>query len=472
LTGQNSGFRLSYPFIFFLTTMIMLAIFALIVVGISLILRDTIKNQIISRDAETLYLMSLHLQDRIPVKLQKRADIDLHRNALKTSNYKGIIGVQFYDTDGNHVDSIPANLIPTKLDPSYLSKLRRFKPVSKFYEQIWLDTLYLDDIDSFLSETSAALLEVVIPIHDPNSNILLGITQYWIDGSSMSQELENLNENLLYLIGIAFGAGAILISLTLFLSFRVLQKNHLSLQKRSAELQRANQELSLASKMSAVGAITSHLMHGLKNQIAGLKDFVSDQPQAASINDQEHSDQWQQAIETTQNIQLRIQDVVSIIQDETFSTDFQVSLPEIEQILLTKVEKLANQQDVTLRSSNFAKKQQFRGREANIIILILENLTRNALEATEKGNAVELKFEKKQGELVFSVKDEGHGLPVARVRNPFEPGVSSKRQGSGIGLAISYHLSKQINGFLNLDETSAKGSCFSLHISSSKKENL
>ena len=45
---------------------------------------------------------------------------------------------------------------------------------------------------------------------------------------------------------------------------------------RRADLARANEELVFAAKTGAVGAISAHLIHGLKNPLSGLEGYVSD----------------------------------------------------------------------------------------------------------------------------------------------------------------------------------------------------
>ena len=71
------------------------------------------------------------------------------------------------------------------------------------------------------------------------------------------------------------------------------------------------------------------------------------------------------------------------------------------------------------------------------------------------------------------VIDEGPGLPTSIQDNLFSPCQSSKENGSGIGLAISYQLAKHIDAEIILHKTGPDGTCFivNIAISTAAEEN-
>jgi two-component system, NtrC family, sensor histidine kinase HydH len=77
------------------------------------------------------------------------------------------------------------------------------------------------------------------------------------------------------------------------------------------------------------------------------------------------------------------------------------------------------------------------------------NLVQNAMEASASGGAVEIAAE--QGEDTrIRVLDRGPGIEPALVDKVFEPGVTSKPRGSGLGLTIARALARQHGGDLAL----------------------
>src|ERR1039457_7070277 len=73
-------------------------------------------------------------------------------------------------------------------------------------------------------------------------------------------------------------------------------------------------------------------------------------------------------------------------------------------------------------------------RAADIILLILENLVQNGIEATPPGKGVEVCVTGDAGVFIFEVRDQGSGLPPGKEARLFMPCTSGKKGGGGIGL--------------------------------------
>ena len=117
----------------------------------------------------------------------------------------------------------------------------------------------------------------------------------------------------------------------------------------------------------------------------------------------------------------------------------------------------------------FETKVQFDGklsnREADLILLILENLVQNGIEATPAGKTVEVMVTGTDGAISFEVCDQGSGLPAGTETRLFMPCTSVKIGGGGIGLAISKQLAQSLGAQLELagNSSPAAGSGWSCH---------
>ena len=103
------------------------------------------------------------------------------------------------------------------------------------------------------------------------------------------------------------------------------------------------------------------------------------------------------------------------------------------------------------------------GRRANLATLVLRNLLQNAIEAAPRGSVVRLTGRSEaSGGVEFLVEDAGGGLPAAVQARLFQPCTSTKRGGSGLGLALSHQLAQQAGGRLELVKSDARGTSFRL----------
>lgn len=451
---------------FWLMTLFVLMVFLSLLAGVNLYLRNQIRHQILQREAELIYSVSL-LEFSIVkdenglVFLPDDLFEDVVLNAAsRTAKLRGVFGVELFLPDGATVDVIPRSLASEELNVEYLQKVKRLQTISRFHPHEQIDSLF-SQAPLLSGDLTIPLLEVIVPVHAPDSRDLIGIARYWVDGQPVSEEYLKVDRNIVKQFTAVFLGGGFLISGILFWSFyRLLQTNRL-LEQRSVKLNRANQELTLSAKTSAVGAITAHLIHGLKNPIMGLQEFLAEQKKSVQSG---HDDtDWETANLTIRRMYGFVQELVAILQEEQRKDRYDITSQEIHQAITAKFKEAAATSHVDMEISR-APDFTLPNREANCVLLILGNLIKNAVEATPAGGKVGISFQLGDHKLTIRVRDEGSGLPRDLRDDPFRPYISTKQNGSGIGLAISHQLARHIQADLKLLHTGNEGTCFGLEV--------
>jgi signal transduction histidine kinase len=94
----------------------------------------------------------------------------------------------------------------------------------------------------------------------------------------------------------------------------------------------------------------------------------------------------------------------------------------------------------------------------------LTNLVQNALEAMEGKGTLELAATREGGEVRFTVKDDGPGVPAAVRERIFEPFVTTKSGGSGLGLALVQRIAAAHGGRAAIDPAQGSGATFSIWV--------
>ena len=107
------------------------------------------------------------------------------------------------------------------------------------------------------------------------------------------------------------------------------------------------------------------------------------------------------------------------------------------------------------------------------IQIILNNLLSNALKFTNTGKKVSFKAYKKNGDIIFKVKDSGVGIDTNELQSIFQPFYQAKNSnstgGSGLGLSISKSFVEMHGGKLSVKSEVGKGSTFKFWIPQGKE---
>ena len=93
---------------------------------------------------------------------------------------------------------------------------------------------------------------------------------------------------------------------------------------------------------------------------------------------------------------------------------------------------------------------------------VLDNLTRNAVEAIGGAGSIDIETDVIERFVVIRVRDSGVGIPLDVQAKLFEPFFTTKAHGTGLGLATSQQILFEHNGHLLVESQAGKGSTFSL----------
>jgi signal transduction histidine kinase len=160
-------------------------------------------------------------------------------------------------------------------------------------------------------------------------------------------------------------------------------------------------------------------------------------------------------------MQALIGEVVRVLGEQTDGASYALPLAELAQIIAARGRSVAADAAV-----NFELRLEVNGalanRNANLVLLILENLVRNAVEASPRNKVVCLAIGPANGGVVCEVADQGPGLSEAVRQSLFLPCRSTKPGGNGIGLALSQQLARHLGAQLKLVRSTAAGSVFAL----------
>ena len=450
-----------------LVTGLVLLLFGVFVAGLTWRLRERLRASILAREAEAIHAVALlqlsAAQARTPALATTDPAALLYAAVLESSRLRGMLAVQLFTPSGQLVTALP-DTGRAETGPAWWPRPLA-GPVARFHPRASLEELFGAEVEPGTVPTYAPLLEIVVPLRLGSAAAPPdGLARYWVTGEAVAAEWRRLDRGLAGQAGSAFVGAALLVGAILGWAFARMAAAHRQLAAQQADLQRANRELEFAAKTEAVGAISAHLIHGLKNPLAGLESFVADSGVGGGGGGAGADSAWQAAVDTTRRLRALIQEVVTVLGDEEAGrADYPLPVAEFLAAAGQRARAAADAAGVTLQVGE-AGPGRLLARTANLAGLALANLVQNAIDASPRGAVVRLVAQHQDHDLALLIEDAGPGLSAEVRARLFQPVRSAKRQGGGIGLAISRQLARHAGGELELHRSDATGTVFCLRV--------
>ena len=105
--------------------------------------------------------------------------------------------------------------------------------------------------------------------------------------------------------------------------------------------------------------------------------------------------------------------------------------------------------------------------DADRLSQLFINVLDNAVKHAPRGSTVRVDGERRDGEVVVRVRDEGHGLPegtAAKLFTRFWRGENATRDGAGLGLAIAQAIAQAHGGSIDARNAPEGGAEFAIHL--------
>ena len=97
----------------------------------------------------------------------------------------------------------------------------------------------------------------------------------------------------------------------------------------------------------------------------------------------------------------------------------------------------------------------------SLFLQVLANMLRNAANASPTHGVVDLRVTATASDVVFSVIDDGTGVPADIADAMFEPFATNISEGTGLGLALAAYVMQMLGGKISYHKDATRGACFS-----------
>ena len=230
-------------------------------------------------------------------------------------------------------------------------------------------------------------------------------------------------------------------------------------RKRAEELQA---DLAHTNRVSLLGELAASISHELKQPITATITNARTS-QRWLRRDQPDLDEIREAAERIEKDGVRATEIIDRLRALYKKTPPQRELIDVNQILNEMVLMMrgeANRLGVSIRTDLGADIPKITADRVQLQQVFM-NLMLNGFEAMQdSGGVLTVKSEPQDGQVMISVSDTGVGLPDDETARIFDAFVTTKPQGSGMGLAISRSIIESHGGHLWATANDGRGATF------------
>jgi len=235
------------------------------------------------------------------------------------------------------------------------------------------------------------------------------------------------------------------------------------------ERQRLERRVQQAQRVASLGRVAATMAHEFNNVLMGIQPFgevirrTSAEPK--SLNAASHIlDSVARGRQVTQEI-LRFTRPADLSLDRVDLHEWAVRLvPELRGIAGQRVAiELDVPADPVVARCDAVQIQQ-----------VMTNLVLNARDAMPEGGSVTIRVgwaEDGSGMALLSVQDTGSGIPPESLQTIFEPLFTTKKSGTGLGLAVAHQVVHRHGGLIYAESTPGQGALFTIHLPAAGDES-
>ncbi len=236
-----------------------------------------------------------------------------------------------------------------------------------------------------------------------------------------------------------------------------------TINQMASELESSRDALVHSEKQSALGALVPVVAHNIRNPLAAIRataQVLEDSEDKAELRESS-----QDIIETIDRLGRWVNSLVSYLHPlKPNKKPYLVS--DLLNSTLTVLRAKLEEKKIRIEKLNWNDKTKV-DVDPDLMEQALYGLLANAVDASPKSSTLKLGFTSQADEVLIQIIDQGGGLPFEPEPSNLEPGPSTKRFGTGLGIPIAYKICQTHGWVLEFNINKGQGTETLIRISTS-----
>jgi two-component system, NtrC family, sensor histidine kinase HydH len=216
-----------------------------------------------------------------------------------------------------------------------------------------------------------------------------------------------------------------------------------------------------SERLAAVGTMASHVSHEIKNPLIAIGGLAQQLKRSPNLGEKEKG-----KLDLITGEVMRLENILIEVKDFTRPTVPHKIKAQINHVI-EEVIQLFNpqftQKKVEVKTSLAQDLPEF-DFDPEQIKQVLLNLIKNASEAMPEGGTIRVATTSEEDQVFVEVSDTGTGIPPQSINELFRPFFTTKKGGTGLGLAVSYKLIQDHNGDIKIKSEPDQGTVVTIQI--------
>lgn len=233
---------------------------------------------------------------------------------------------------------------------------------------------------------------------------------------------------------------------------------YLAIRNDITERKKTEEVLHRQDKLAAVGQLAAGVAHEIRNPLTSMKGYTEFlQLDETNEERQEFLSIILDEIERVNNI---VEDFMVLAKPKAVELEEKNIIPVIKNVL-SLLEFEASKRNVNI---HFEYEQEIIQIECdeNRLKQVFLNFVKNGIEAMPDGGDITVRASIMDSQVQISIQDTGVGIPEEKLKNIGEPFYTTKQNGNGLGLMVSFKIIESHNGKIYIESELNKGTTFNI----------